>query len=79
MENTKQNGFALVALIVSLAIIAILAVYFLKPGGEKESVVKTGKKAEDQLNESNQKLQNYQGELRENIDTQNNLNSIEQQ
>lgn len=74
--NKSQNGFGLIVLVIALAIIAILFVYFLKPGGERQSVVETGKKAEDQLNDSNQKMQNYQGELEQNINIQNDINSI---
>ena len=74
--NKSQNGFGLIVLVIALAIIAILFVYFLKPGSESQSVVETGKKAEDQLNDSNQKMQNYQGELEQNINIQNDINSI---
>jgi competence protein ComGC len=75
--NKSQNGFGLIVLVIALAIIAILFVYFLKPGAKKESVVETGRKAEDQLNDSNQKMQNYQGELEQNINIQNDINSIQ--
>ncbi len=77
LHMIKQPGFALIALVIALAIIAILFVYFLKPGGEKESVVQTGRKAEDQLKDSNQKMQGYQGELQQNIDVQNDINTIQ--
>jgi competence protein ComGC len=73
----KQKGFALIAIVIVIALILALFAYFLKPGGEKESVVQTGKNAKDQLEDSNKKMQNYQGQLEKNIEVQNNLNSIQ--
>lgn len=80
-KHKQQTGFVLISLVLALVIIAILVVLYLKPGNEGKNVVETGRKAEDQLNDSSQKMQNYQTQLNEqqqNIDIQNNLNSIGQ-
>jgi len=71
VKNTDQNqGFALIVIIISIAIIAVLLAYYYKPSDNVQNIKQTQKTATDQLQQSqNQELQN-------NIEIQNQMNSI---
>lgn len=76
----KQNGFVLISLVLAAVIIAILVMYYLRPKNGEKNVIQTGQDAEKSLQQSKDKLQNYQTDLnqqQQNIDTQNELNSIQ--
>lgn len=76
----KQKGFVLISLVLAAVIIAILVMYYLKPKNGDKNVIQTGQDAEKSLQQSKDKLQNYQTDLnqeQQNIDTQNELNSIQ--
>jgi competence protein ComGC len=74
-----HKGFTFIALLLALAIIALLfAAYFRSENGNN-NVIKTGQQAEKSLEQSNENLNIYQNQLNEqqqNIEIQNELNSI---
>lgn len=66
MKNQhKIQGFALITLLITVAIIAILfvALYGKKDGKDKPSLVQTKNQAQTDLEDSNQKLKDYQKQL----------------
>lgn len=65
-KNTKTSqGFALIGLLITVAIIAILFVMYFKNSGGKpnQTPIQTKKEAEQDLNISNEKLNDYQKQL----------------
>lgn len=72
MRKNQNQGFVLISLIFAVAIIAVLyALYYKKSEHGGPSPAQTGQKAIEQTKENNSIL------LRQNLDTQNELNSIE--
>ena len=68
----KQNsGFALIALLLAVAIIAVLFVMYYGGSGNGKSVQQTGKNAIEQTKQNNAlEIQNH-------IEIQNGLNSVD--
>ena len=70
-KNSEQAGFLLIILIISIAIMALLAaLYYKDSAGEKTSPAQVGKKAIEQTKDNNLLQLNRQ------IEIQNELNSI---
>jgi len=69
------KGFSLVSLLISVAIIALIAVLLLKKSSnsQDQSLPEVQEQAEQDLEEINKKLDDYQQQ----IDIQNELNSIQ--
>jgi len=70
MSTRKEKGFAIIGLILAIAIIAIVAISLLAKddNNQKKSLPEVKKQAEVDTNKINQDLQNYQ----EQIDIQDN-------
>ena len=63
-NKNQQSGFLLIGLIIVAIIIAILATYYFgESKSQQQPTITAGQKAEEQLKQSNQKLQDYQNQL----------------
>ena len=63
-NKNQQSGFLLIGLIIVAIIIAILATYYFgESKNQQQPTINAGQKAEEQLKQSNQKLQDYQNQL----------------
>ncbi|MBI3231725.1 MAG: prepilin-type N-terminal cleavage/methylation domain-containing protein [Candidatus Doudnabacteria bacterium] len=70
MPKNQSRGFALISLILAIVIIAILFGMYYQNSGEKGSPAKTGQEAIEQTKRNNQ-LQ-----IEQQIEIQNQINSI---
>jgi|GEM_PF-5758644 len=71
MKKQENQGFALITLLITLAIIAVWASLYFTKSNNKQSFVETGNNAIEQTKQNN--TQQYENQ----IEIQNNLNSIE--
>lgn len=67
MKN-QEKGFALVILIIALAIIAVIAGIFLSRPNGKPSVIQTGNNAIEQTKKNNTVQKNRQLEIQKDLD-----------
>ncbi|MEK7161290.1 MAG: hypothetical protein AAB729_01200 [Patescibacteria group bacterium] len=72
MKKRENQGFAFIGLIITLIIIVIWASLSYKNSKDKQSVMKAGSNAIEQTKQNN--ARQYENQ----IEIQNNLNSIEQ-
>ena len=78
MTKYKNQGFALIAFIIVMVIIAILAgIYFSKPNG-KPNVIQTGNNAIEQTKKNNAIQNDQQLEIQKNLGNQRNKTLLKQ-
>jgi NADH:ubiquinone oxidoreductase subunit 3 (subunit A) len=77
MKNT-QSGFVMILLILGIALIGLIAgLYFTKGKDEEKSQYEQGQEAIEQAREINQQGIERSMQIKEQLDIQNDINSIQ--